>query len=111
MGTREIAEQIAKSVGFDTNSMSRDSEQRLTSAIDAALLKTLQDQRERAVMQREAVAEMIYDWIHEQQVTHRRTYNQIPENQKSTYCGIADRVIARLFRRDSTGEDSNATES
>lgn len=46
---------------------------------------------------REDVAEIIYDWIHEQQVTHRRTYEQIPDNQKDSYRTVADRVIQRLL--------------
>jgi hypothetical protein len=82
MSTREIAERIAKSVGFDTNSMSRDSEQRLTGAIDAALIKTIIDAQERAIKQREVVAGLLYDWIHENQVTH-------------------------LFRRDDTREEGS----
>ena len=52
---------------------------------------------------REDVAEIVYDWIHEQQVTHRRTYAQIPDDQKASYRQVADRVIQRL-----TGKDSNS---
>lgn len=45
--------------------------------------------------EREDVAQIIYDWIHEAQVTHRRNYGAIPEDQKQTYRTVADRVIER----------------
>jgi len=45
---------------------------------------------------REDVAEIIYDWLHENQVTHRRNYAQIPDHQKDGYREVAGRVIRRL---------------
>jgi hypothetical protein len=45
---------------------------------------------------REDVAEIIYDWLHENQITHRRAYGQISEDQKANYREVADRVINRL---------------
>jgi hypothetical protein len=45
---------------------------------------------------REDVAEIIYDWLHENQITHRRTYAQIPDDQKTNYREVADRIINRL---------------
>ena len=42
-------------------------------------------------MQREVVAEMIYDWVHESQVTHRRSYSEIPN--KTQYQSLATRIL------------------
>jgi len=45
---------------------------------------------------REDIAEIVYDWIHENQITHRRTYAQIPDDQKASYRQVADKIINRL---------------
>lgn len=48
-----------------------------------------------AYKKREDVAEIIYDWIHESQITHRKTYEQCSAEQKQQYRVIAARIIER----------------
>lgn len=43
---------------------------------------------------RERVAEIIFDWIHKGQVTHRRKYDAIPEDQKEQYRAVAKDIEA-----------------
>jgi hypothetical protein len=50
--------------------------------------------------QLEDVAEIIYDWIHEQQVTHRKKYNERSDEQKESYRRVARQVIERLNNGD-----------
>ncbi len=45
---------------------------------------------------REDVANIIYDWLHENQITHRRDFDSIPEDQKEQYRCVAKAVIARI---------------
>jgi hypothetical protein len=42
----------------------------------------------------EQVAALIFDWIHAGQVTHRRVFTDIEEEQKNQYRSIAQKVIA-----------------
>lgn len=49
-----------------------------------------------SAMQREVVAKMIYDWLHEQQVTHRKMWEQRPADQKRQYYEIAQRIVDEL---------------
>lgn len=43
---------------------------------------------------RERVAELIWDWVREGQVTHRRTWAQAPEDQKTQYREVAKSIAA-----------------
>lgn len=48
-----------------------------------------------AYKKREDVAEIIYDFVHRAQVTHRRVFADIPDDWKLEYRVVADRVIGR----------------
>ena len=52
------------------------------------------DQRIAAYNRRERVAEIVYDWIHESQVTHRRRWKDRSDEDKAQYRKVATDICA-----------------
>lgn len=46
-------------------------------------------------VKREDVARILYEWLHENQVTHRRIFDNLAEQDKQMYRTVAERVIGR----------------
>ena len=45
---------------------------------------------------KEMVAEFVYDFVHENQVTHRKLYSEIPDDYKKLYQKIAHRITTYI---------------
>lgn len=51
----------------------------------------MSEDREKKV---EEIAKMVYDWLHESQVTHRIKFED--SKNKKTYLDLAERIVSRI---------------